>query len=164
MSLIFALVLGAAIIAVVVVIGQKRGAEQREQGLIAERDYGFVEKEYIYSSPVFDFDQLLDAIKQIDFETAVSGVGFNANRAQRVMEFSSPTYDFQAQLSSLEDKDGEHRFRYCFTHWSTHNGTPRHMGKMNLLMTAMEKSMLMLDPFVTVRSRYMKTKSKAKLL
>ena len=78
------------------------------------------------------------------------------------MQFAGPGNEYAAQLRALEDENGEHRLLFCFTSWNTHRGTATNMDSMNRLMTALEKAMLGLDPYVTVRSQLVDVKSKAK--
>ena len=161
---LIAIVLGVPILVLAVIYGRKRGVGLREQGLITDRPSQFVEREYIYASPVFDFDQLLDAIKRIDFDTVGASVGWKADRARRLVQFSSTAYEYQAVLAAIEDKDGEHRYRFSFPRWTSHRNLPKNAESMNRLMTALEKAMLGLDPYVTVRSELVETKSRSKLL
>ncbi len=58
---------------------------------------------------------------------------------------------------------GEHRFLFSFTQWSGRNGSPYGVLAMNKLLTTIEITMLELDPYVTVRSRYAELVSKSKL-
>ena len=159
---LIAIALGVPIIVAVVMYALKRGNKLREQGLITARPSQFVEREYTYASPVFDFNQLLDAIRQIDFDAVGANVGWKASRAQLMVEFDSSANEYKALLSTLEDANGEHRFQFSFLKWATRNGSARNTESMNRLMTALEKAMLGLDPYVTVRSELVATKSKAR--
>ena len=161
---LIAIVLGVPILVIVIIYAQKRGDKIREQGFITRRPSQFVEREYTYASPVFDFNQLLDAIRQIDFVAVGANVGWKASRTQRMVEFDSPANEYKALLRTLEDANGEHRFQFSFPSWTEHKGLPKNGESMNRLMTALEKAMLGLDPYVTVRSELVATKSKSQFL
>ena len=67
-------------------------------------------------------------------------------------------------MDQLEDEGGEHRLRFNFVRWQSRNGGVTYGTQMLVLLTSVEKILLGLDPFVTVRHERMATKHRAKLI
>ena len=162
--LLTTVVLSVAIIVPAIAYGMKKGSELRAQGKIVTREAGFYEREFVYATPVFDFGALAAVVRRIDFADAGAGVGWKINASRQMILFTNSSEGFEAQLKALPDYMGEHQFRFCFTHWRTHKGLVHGLTQMNSLMTAFEKGMLGLDPYVTVSSKLGQIKSKVDML
>ncbi len=164
MDVMLIVVLSAAIIVIAVVYGMKKGRELHAQGKVVAREADFYEREFVYATPVFDFGALAEVVRRIDFADAGAGVGWKINASRQMILFTNSSEGFEAQLKALPDYMGEHQFRFRFTHWRTNRGIPHGLMNMNSLMTAFEKGMLGLDPYVTVSSKLGQIKSKVDML
>lgn len=160
---LLAIIISVPIIAVCIVYGMKMGGELRAQGKIVKREASFYEREFVYATPVFDLNALVEAVRRINFADAGAGVGWRIDASRQAVVFTNPSAQFEAQLQALPDGAGEHRFRFCFTHWRSRKSMTQGLTAMNCLMTALEKAMLWLDPYVTVRSQVRQIKSRSEI-
>lgn len=89
-------------------------------------------------------------------------VSMSGNSEQQVFHFKGPT--FEAQLSLREHDQSRAVYGFNFTRWKTnHNGSVYSVYEMNMLLTAIEKMFLSIDPTAQVRNWKMETKTKPRL-
>ena len=86
-------------------------------------------------------------------------VSMSGNSEQQVFRFKGST--FEAQLCLREHTQDKAVYGFNFTRWKeNHNGSVYSIYEMNMLLTAIEKMFLSIDPAAQVRSWKVETKAK----
>lgn len=140
------------------VLPAKYKASQIAEGNMIQRDVDFAEYGEIFTLKHVDSDIIVNALNQIDFEKILGNrPSINSSK----MTFTA-RYGFSAQMFLVED-DGENmKYRFDFLHWEAAGGSKRASADagMNLLLTAIEKMFLSLDPNTQVSKEKNTTKRK----
>lgn len=146
-----------AVLAVSFVFPAWYKAKQLEEGNMIQRDNDFVEYGEIFSLKHVEPEKIAECIENIEFEKILGGrpsgdtskMIFNAN------------YGFSAQLCRIEDDGESMKYRFDFLTWETIVGKRASADAgMNLLLTAIEKMFLTLDPETKVSKEKNDTKRK----
>lgn len=139
---------------------------RKEQGLRAagsniKRDYDAIRTAHIYSSPIIGASEFWDAITP----SSLNETGAEAQLLERgAIRFVSQSYGYEAIMDQLADEEDEHRLRFSFVSWRGRSGGIEYATQMQVLLTSVEKALLALDPFVTVRHERMATKHRTKFI
>lgn len=137
-----------AIIAVVVIcflVFQK--AKHRQEGSTVKRPLDFVEYSETFTLRHVSDEEFLAAVKRTPL-TAGTGESFHGTAAH--VSFEGP---FEAVLERAERTDDKTVYIFFFTHWNSRYGIPTNGESMNLLLTAVEKLFVALDPNTLVVSK-----------
>ena len=146
--LILILVL-AALLFLAVFISVKSRSKLMEKGLIINRERDFMEKAEIFVLQPISTDQLLEGLKDINAKTKVGIDG----SMERGYTFDGGSYSrWKAWLRCTEKNESQAVFRFMFTEWKTENDRPKDDISMNILLTAVEKMFLQLDPHTQVKT------------
>jgi len=154
---IFIVGVSAAIIAIAVTVGQKRGKKLMDDGRMIKRDISFVNTAELFTLTTVAFDGLIDTIKTMDF----SGTGASAESSREKEAVLFKAKGWTAQLYKVEDSDNKSIYCFSFTNWQTYRGIPQNGVQMNILITEVEKAFLRLDPNTKVETARVKTKTKS---
>jgi len=158
---IFTIGISAAIIAIAVMVGQQRGKKLMAEGKIIKRDISFIESTETFTLAGVEFAKLTSALQRMD--TGDTGVSWKSKDAAQAIIFQS-SHGWNAQLSTLENSNDKNRYCFQFTSWQTRKGIPWRVDTMNMLLTAIEKMFLSLDPNTQVETARVKTKTKSSFL
>ncbi len=144
-------------VAIGVIIGVKRGKEIKalqEEGKIIKRDMNYAEKGQEFTAKIGTFSALAQALKQ-------QGIPCTAEGATSVQVLFSGT-DFRARLykTDFDEPSGIGVFRFEFTQWKMQRYTYANETGMNMLLTAVEKAFLSLDPNTGVATYPLNYKTK----
>ena len=148
-SWLIAILVCAALLVIAAYISAKSKSKLVEKGLIINREKDFMEKAEIFTLKSISTDQLLEGLKDINAKTKV---GIDGNM-QRGYTFDGGSYSrWKARLRCTEMNESQSIFRFVFTEWKTENDRPKDDISMNILLTAVEKMFLQLDPHTQVRT------------
>lgn len=159
--MVYIIIIAAIVIGLV--IGLKKREEANayiEEGRMIKRDSDFVEMEEIFTLSGADADKVIECFNQVDY----SGIGLTEGKSNNQGSFIFKSgSNWGAQINRLEDEGEKQVYSFCFTHWRTYKGLKMNLVEMNLLVTAVEKTFLSIDPNVTVKTSKMKTHRKMKI-
>ncbi|MBM6676663.1 hypothetical protein H6A07_07905 [Olsenella uli] len=138
----------AIIIALVIAaIGFYQKVQHRKEGSTLSRARDFVEYSETFTLRHLADGELTSAFKAAQ-PGAKAGVTMHGN-AQQVV-FEGP---FGAVLSRTENTDEKSVYVFKFTNWKSRYGSPLYAEDMNLLLTAVEKIFVSLDPNTQVSTK-----------
>ncbi len=152
---VFLLIAGAIIIGVA--IGLKKGNEikqLRSEGKIVVRNYRYAEKGEEFTSKIGNYVALKDQLEKL-----VTFCGMEGNAGSRV-DFKSANFSARLYKVDFDEGSGIGIFNFEFTSWKTERYGNVDDIKMNMLMTAVEKAFLELDPNTGVTSYDLDFKTK----
>ena len=160
-STIQSLLLAMGILAAAVTIGLARNKRLIREGKIVKRKGSFFEEEELFVTSA-SFESVLDALNRTDLSGAGVTLHPDPGSGQAVLFRSKHGWD--SKLSRRETGDGKNRFRFAFTAWTTRDGIPWRADTMNMMLTAVEKALLSLDPDATVETRPMQIRTKHRFI
>ena len=139
----------AVLFVVTTYISAKGKSKLIEQGLIINREKDFREQAEIFTLKPVSTDQVVAGLKDVNAKTKV---GVNGNM-QQGYTFDGGSYSrWKARLRCTEKNESQSVFRFVFTEWETENDRPKDDTSMNILLTAVEKMFLQLDPQTQVKT------------
>ena len=134
------IILVSVVLGLIIGLSQKKANDQLvAEGRMIKRNYDFVRKVYVYTT-VADFNQIYDKLYASDLSG--TGISWRKGNGQIAIESS---LGWKAQFVELASEGESHKFQFNFTHWSTRDGIIQETTSMNLLLTAVEKSIISLD-------------------
>ena len=147
-------------VAIGVAIGVKRGKELKalqDDGKIVRRDMHYAERGQEFTAKIGSYGALKEALEK-------QGIPCNAegNTATQIA-FSGTNFKARLYKVDFDQPSGVGVYRFEFTHWETGRYTYANETGMNMLLTAVEKAFLSLDPNTGVSSYDMKFKTKYKM-
>lgn len=126
-----------------------------ESGKITKRKGDFVEQAEDFILSLKDPDEVARLIQELPYaEMKVSVYPANGNR-----DFQFTGGGWSARLYRKEDEGEKAVYTFQYLKWETHNGLTVHADQMNMLLTAVEKMFLKLDPATQVKTRLLETKT-----
>lgn len=151
------------IIAVIAVFGialyynMKKNKELTDSGRIVKRSGLWYENAEQFTLSGADFDRVVKGIQASD----LSGTGVSVSKSdeKKALWFASSTW--RAVLHKMENAGDKDVYEFSMLHWKEHNGVVQTGVEMNLLLTAIEKVFVAIDPGtqVTTRPIHVKTKT-----
>ena len=138
-----------------------------EAGEMRKRPSNFIDKTYVFITKVNSSAKIEKSLTEIlNLEKAkITMSDFKNDYADFASQAASGS--FQARLQKLEEAKGakEHKWQFNAIHYQQYRGTTRvaDVTGMNLLLTAIEKAFVQLDPETEVEERFTKMKTKTKL-
>jgi len=154
------ILISIALVAVVYVLGKKRRDALIADNRIVNRPYEFFKNAEIFTLTGASFERVVQGVLDADF----SGAGASATKSdsRKAVNFKGPTW--KAEFYK-KDNDGERDVYYFhFQSWDARNGTPYGLTEMNILLTAVEKVFLAIDPAAQVKTVPIKVTSKPSFL
>lgn len=143
------------IIAVVIGLNQRKEIEQlRAEGKIVERSYRYAEKGEEFTAKIGNYSVLKDQLVKL-----VTSCGMEGNTDSQVI-FKSANFSAHLYKVDFDEAFGIGIYRFEFTQWRTAEYGYADDNKMNMLMTAVEKAFLQLDPNTGVKSYDLNFKTK----
>ena len=142
MILIFAI-----IFAIAIPLGIKQGKATKklyEEGKIIQRDSRFAEKGEEFTSRIGSMENLKAELQKMVLPCDTKGTTSQAT-------FTGDKFTARLYKVDYDGPSGIAVYRFEFTSWKTHNGMYVESVGMNMLMTAVEKVFLALDPGTAVK-------------
>ncbi len=150
-----------AFIVIVASVMAKNNAKLASEGKIVTRNDVFYEKIQEYTLAVDDAELVTKALRTVPYEEL--RITAKGNTAEQMFHFEGTAYE--AGLYRKSHGDGKSVYCFNFTEWKTMRyGTPQNLTGMNMLLTAIEKAILSVDPNAQVRTEEMKVKTKTRVL
>ena len=157
MDLAIVLVVAALVLGVILGLKQREKMNQHiADGRMIKRDIRFIETEELFTLSGGDFQRVVSEIQATSF--AGTGVSIQKNDAKQAIQFQGSGW--AAQLWRQADSGENAVYAFCFTRWKTHRGIPLNHMEMNMLLTAVEKMFLRIDPNTQVQTRALTTKTR----
>ena len=146
-----AIVLG---VCVVLLIGAtlltERGKKKLAgKGMIIQRDKKFMENAEIFTLKPISGNQLTEGLRKVNSETKV-GIEGSVSRGYRLDGGSWSKWT--ARLTCQQMDQTQSVFRFTFTEWKTDGGNAEDDISMNIVLTAVEKMFLEMDPNTRVQT------------
>lgn len=155
-GLIIVFLIGIAIIAIAVAIGQKRGKKLLAEGKIVKRQSSFWERSELFTTTA-TLEDIVERVKTTDFSDCKASFEYFEN--DKLILFKS-SHAWNATVTYKGTESGKNLFDFRFNAFQTRNGIPYRVDTMNMMETAIEKIILHLDPQTTVETHTMKLKTR----
>ncbi len=151
-----------AAILIVIAIGRNNAKKLQaniDNGIMINRDSSFYEYEETYLLKG-DWNTVWGTLREANYHGAISS-------GKRVPGKCAVDYrgsDYTARFFQAEfDTEDCQTFRFRFTHWEEHRGTPYSEWAMNILLTTIEKTLLQIDPNTRYSIRKLDFKTRSSL-
>lgn len=129
-----------------------------DAGKVIERGRHFLEQ-------AEDFILMPEAPAQV--AERIQTLPYSEMKASMRIEGSGQSFLFtgsnwSAKLYRKNDEAGKAVYSFQYLHWKTYNGSVQYEDHMNMLLTAIEKMFLSIDPNTQVKTRMLETKTSHK--
>ena len=130
-----------------------RGESKLEsQGKIVCREKGFNENAEIFTMGPIDQNKVTEGLKEIGNSMRIS---INGNTNTQSFSITGGSWSqWSARLKLIEADETKTVYRFLFNHWKSnaHSTTPEDPTSMNIMLTAVEKMFLKIDPNTKVHT------------
>lgn len=130
-----------------------RGESKLEsQGKIVRREKGFNENAEIFTMGPIDQNKVTEGLKEIGNSMRIS---INGNTNTQSFSITGGSWSqWSARLKLIEADETKTVYRFLFNHWKSnaHSTTPEDPTSMNIMLTAVEKMFLNIDPNTKVHT------------
>lgn len=130
-----------------------RGESKLEsQGKIVRREKGFNENAEIFTMGPIDQNKVTEGLKEIGNTMRIS---INGNTNTQSFSITGGSWSqWSARLKLLEATEEKTVYRFLFSNWKSgaHSTAPEDPTSMNLVLTAVEKMFLNIDPNTKVHT------------
>ena len=130
-----------------------RGESKLEsQGKIVRREKGFNENAEIFTMGPIDQNKVTEGLKEIGNSMRIS---VNGNTNTQSFSITGGSWSqWSARLKLLEATEEKTVYRFLFSNWKSraHSTSPEDPTSMNLVLTAVEKMFLNIDPNTKVHT------------
>ncbi len=127
-----------------------------DEGRIIQRNYVITEQAEEFTLRGADFVRVLQGIQNADLQG--SGVSAQKNDTNQVFFFTGSNW--KAEMYRKNDIGDQNVWYFHFTNWKTYRGMVQEHIPMNILITAIEKMFLSIDPAAQVKNVPIKVKTK----
>jgi len=137
----------------------EQGAALMAEGRIINRDSEFMKNAQTFSLSKVSMDEIITAMKNkgLPFD------GLEWKTGDGVMTFKGSDWD--AQMVKLESGDNRDKWKFSFLSWNEMKyGGATSFTAMNVLLTAVEKAFISLDPSTKVQTERIKVNTNNKFL
>lgn len=142
-------------LAVILVTQVKKNNQLLKDGKITKRKYVLPEQAEEFTLRGADFARVLKGIQDADLSG--SGVSVQKNDANQAFFFNGSNW--KAEMYRKNDIGDQNVWYFHFTNWKTRKGMVENVIPMNILITAMEKMFLSIDPGTQVQNIPIKVKT-----
>lgn len=151
------ILISAGIFGCSIYLSKRKNEQLLSEGKIVEREKDFMEKAEEFSLTVKEPSQVAEGVRKISYSEM--SVTMKADSEGQSFHFSN-TWGWNARLY-YKGKDGE-KSVYCFEflNWKTKDYMIQGGLYMSMLLTAIEKMFLDIDPNTQVTTRHLNTKTK----
>lgn len=126
-----------------------------DSGKIISRTHDFVEKAEDFVLTLDDPGEVTRRLQEISYVEMKASM--RIENGGRSFQFTGNTWS--AKLYRKNDEDGKSVYSFQYLNWKTHNGGIMYGDHMNMLLTAIEKMFLSIDPNTKVKTRLLETKT-----
>lgn len=160
--MLWAIFAGTAVfIAIVAVIAAKKNKQLTESGKIIKRPMNFWENEELFLAAA-SYETVRETVLAQDLSACA--VTITPDVEGRAVILFRCRHGWNAALCWLGERDGRGAFRFYFPAWKTGRyGAPYGFNQMNMLLTAIERLFLALDPDTALETRRLQTKTRSRL-
>lgn len=154
-----AILISVGAVAIGLFFGLRQGKVNRQlmdEGRIVQRKYVITEQAEEFTLRGADFARVLQGIQNADLRG--SGVSVQKNDANQVLFFNGSNW--KAEMYRKNDIGDQNVWYFHFTNWKTYRGMAQEHIPMNILITAIEKMFLSIDPAAQVKNVPIKVKTK----
>ncbi len=142
----------AVVLILVKVLMLKGESKLESQGKIVRREKGFNENAEIFTMGPIDQNKVTEGLKEIGSSMRVS---INGNTNTQSFSITGGSWSqWSARLKILEASQEKTVYRFLFSNWKSgaHSTTPEDPTSMNMVLTAVEKMFLKIDPNTKVHT------------
>ena len=142
----------AALLILIKFLTLKGESKLESQGKIIRREKGFNENAEIFTMGPIDKNQVTEGLKAIGSTQKVS---INGNTQSQSFSITGGSWSqWSARLKLIEADETKTVYRFLFNHWKSnaHSTTPEDPTSMNIMLTAVEKMFLKIDPNTKVHT------------
>lgn len=129
-----------------------------DSGKVINRERNFVEKAEDFVLTLDDPGEVARQLQELSY--AEMKVSMRIGEGGHSFQFTGSTWS--ARLYRKNDEDGKAVYSFQYLNWKTHDGGVMYEDHMNMLLTAIEKVFLSIDPNTQVRTRLLETKTSHK--
>ena len=129
-----------------------------DSGKVINRERNFVEKAEDFVLTLDDPGEVARQLQELSY--AEMKVSMRIGEGGHSFQFTSVTWS--ARLYRKNDEDEKKVYSFQYLNWKTHDGGVMYEDHMNMLLTAIEKMFLSIDPHTQVRTRMLETKTSHK--
>ena len=126
-----------------------------DEGRIVKRKYVITEQAEEFTLRGADFARVLQGIQDADLRG--SGVSVQRNDTNQAFFFTGSNW--KAEMYRKNDVGDQNVWYFHFTNWKTYRGMVQEHIPMNILITAIEKMFLSIDPGAQVQNIPIKVKT-----
>lgn len=159
---IFAIVLGFALLGYLIYREVKQKNRLTAAGKIIDRPRNFIEQAENFTL-TGDSGRVATEVDRITYSDMNITMSSNAQKDHFRFTFSNMAGSWQSVLYRTEAPADQLSYRFQFTNWKTRDGVVVGELQMNMLLTAIEKMLLSIDPNTQVQTSLLETKTKHKL-
>ena len=142
----------AALLILIKFLTLKGESKLESQGKIIRREKGFNENAEIFTMGPIDKNQVTEGLKEIGNSMRIS---INGNTNTQSFSITGGSWSqWSARLKLIEADETKTVYRFLFNHWKSnaHSTTPEDPTSMNIMLTAVEKMFLKIDPNTKVHT------------
>lgn len=142
----------AALLILIKFLTLKGESKLESQGKIIRREKGFNENAEIFTMGPIDKNQVTEGLKAIGSTQKVS---INGNTQSQSFSITGGSWSqWSARLKMMEANEEKTVYRFHFNQWknNSHSTTPEDPTSMNMLLTAVEKMFVQIDPNTKVHT------------
>ena len=157
--------LGVVVVVLVIVVIAaaiweiRKRANMMAEGVILHRGLDFMKNAETFTCSMESTEKVTEGLQKINY--AGMKASMKSNSAAQSFRFAG--VDWGAQLRLTGEKDGTYTYRFEFTDWNAGNGVASNADHMNMLLTAIEKMFLEIDPSTKVKTEALQVKTKTNL-
>ena len=154
----FAILLSVGAVAIGLFFGLRQGKVNNQlldEGRIVKRKYVITEQAEEFTLRGADFARVLQGIQDADLRG--SGVSVQRNDTNQAFFFTGSNW--KAEMYRKNDVGDQNVWYFHFTNWKTYRGMVQEHIPMNILITAIEKMFLSIDPGAQVQNIPIKVKT-----
>ncbi len=136
--------------------GLQKGNKLRSEGKIITRKSVFYEEGREFTVALNNPDLVAQKLKELPYSEMKLSMSGDSQR----QSFNFTCYNFEAQLWCKSADEEKSVYCFTFNSWKTLHGLAAGSVEMNMLLTAIEKMFLSIDPNTQVRTWALETKTK----
>jgi hypothetical protein len=152
----FIIIVVIAIFGIALYYNVKRTNALTESGRIVKRGGNWYENAEQFTLSGADFERVVKGIQASDLSG--TGVSVSKNDQKQALWFTTSTW--RSVLRKLENAGDKDVYEFSMLHWKEHNGVVQTGVEMNILLTAVEKVFVSIDPATQVTTRPISVKTK----
>ena len=155
----FAILISVGAVAIGLFFGLRHGKVNHQlldEGRIVQRKYVITEQAEEFTLRGADFARVMQGIQNADLRG--SGVSVQKNDANQVFFFNGSNW--KAEMYRKNGIGDQNVWYFHFTNWKTYRGMVQEHIPMNILITAIEKMFLSIDPAAQVKNVPIQVKTK----